>query len=91
MAAAEAEEMLDFYYMSKAELRLMPLTDEQTDGEKEELEEGRKLHTTLAFMCGLGREGMPQDVFRFVMDLLMPSWDPLRRKNACAGPPLPQG
>jgi len=60
---------------------LMPLTDGQTDGEDEEDEEGeegRKLSTTLAFMCGVGREGMPWDIFRMVMDLLMPSWDPLR-------------
>jgi hypothetical protein len=67
---------------------LMPLTDGQIEGEKEDEEErekSRKLRTTLAFMCGLGREGMPQDVFRFVMDLLMPSWDPLRRKNAATG------
>jgi hypothetical protein len=45
---------------------------------------GRKLRATLAFMCGLWREGMPRDVFRIVMDLLMPSLDPLRRKNAGA-------
>ena len=65
---------------------LMPLTDGQIDGE-----EGRKLRTILAFTCGLGREGMPRDVFRVVMDLLMPSWDPLRRKNAGAGQALQQG
>jgi len=65
---------------------LMPLTDGQIDGE-----EGRKLRTILAFTCGLEREGMPRDVFRVVMDLLMPSWDPLRRKNAGAGQALQQG
>ena len=53
------------------------------DGKKDE--ENRKLRTTLAFMCGVGREGMPRDVFRVVMDLVMPSCDPLRRKNALAG------
>lgn len=46
-------------------------------------EEGRRLRTTLAFVCGMSGgpegEGMPRDVFRVVMDLLMPSWDPLRR------------
>ena len=52
------------------------------DGKEEEC---RKLHTALAFMCGLGREGMPRDVFRVVMDLLMPPWDPLRRKGTSAG------
>ena len=37
---------------------------------KDEGEESRKFRTTLAFMCGLGRGGMPRDVFRVVMDLL---------------------
>jgi len=57
---------------------LVPLMNGQTEGEEEE---DRKLRTTLAFLCGVRREGMPRDVFRVVMDLLMPSWDPLRRKN----------
>ena len=71
---------------------LMPLTDVQTDGEEEEEEEEvRKLRTTLAFMCGVGREGMPRDMFRVVMDLLMPPWDPLRRKNAGTVPPVQKG
>ena len=61
----------------------VPLMGGQEDEEGEgEGEETRKLHTALAFMCGLGREGMPRDVFGVVFDLLMPSWDPLRRKNA---------
>ena len=63
----------------------MPLTDGQTDGEEEELDEGRKLRTTLAFMCGLGREGMPRNVFRVVMDLLMPSWGPLGARMRARG------
>ena len=84
---------------------LTPLTAGQNDGEKEEEEEEeekeeggqeyeeRKLRTALAFMCGVGREGMPRDVFRVVVDLLMPSWDPLRRKkeNASVVPPAMQG
>ena len=70
---------------------LVPLTDGQVDGEDEHGEEDRKRRTTLAFMCGLGREAMPRDVFRVVMDLLMPFWDPLRRKDAGAGQPLAQG
>lgn len=53
---------------------LMPMTDED-----EEEEESRKLRTTLAFMCGLGREGMPRDVFRATMGFVVPTWDPLRR------------
>ena len=70
---------------------LVPLTVDPSNGEDEHGEEGRKLRTTLAFMCGLGREAMPRDVFRVVMDLLMPSWDPHRRKDAGAGQPLAQG
>jgi len=33
---------------------------------------------------------MPRDVFRVVMDLLMPTWDPLGRKNAGAEPSVQQ-
>jgi hypothetical protein len=57
-------------------IALAPLMDQDDD---EEVEESRKLRTTLAFICRFGREGMPRDVFRAVMDLVMPSWDPLRR------------
>ena len=70
---------------------LIPPTDGHNEGEEEEGEEGRKLRTTLAFLCGVGREGMPRGVFRVVMDLLMPSWDPLRRKNTGTGPSAVQG
>ena len=69
---------------------LVPVMRGHNNGEEEE-EESRKLRTTLAFMCGVGREGMPRDVFQVVMDLLMPSSDPLTRKNTGAGQPLPQG
>jgi hypothetical protein len=52
-----------------------------TGGHEEE--EDRKLRTTLTFLLGLGGgpegEGMPRDVFRVVLDMLMPRWDPLRR------------
>jgi hypothetical protein len=69
---------------------LVPLMmDEQ--GEDEEGEGGRTLRPTLTFMCGLGREAMPRNVFRVVMDLLIPSWDPLRRKITCTGLPALQG
>jgi len=73
---------------------LVPLMNGQTEGEDEgegEEEEDRKLRTTLAFLCGVGRESMPRDVFRVVMDLLMPSWDPLRRKNTGTWPAALQG
>ena len=46
-------------------------------------EGGRKLRRMVAFLLGMEGgpegEGMPRDVFRVVLDLLMPSWDPLRR------------
>jgi len=73
---------------------LMPLPGGQNEGEDEEEgegEEGRKLRITLAFMCEVGHEATPRDVFLVMMDLLMPSWDPLRRKRAGAGPPAMQG
>ena len=50
----------------------------------DEEEEGHKLRAMLAFLFGMGGgprgEGMPRDVFRVVLDLLMPPWDPLRYK-----------
>jgi len=61
-------------------LALTAVTGGQNEDEDED-EEGRKLRTTLAFMCGLGREGMPRDVHRVVTDIVMPSWDPLRRRT----------
>jgi len=42
---------------------------------------GDKLATTLVFLVGLEWVGMPWDVFWVVLDLLMPAWDPLRRKG----------
>lgn len=60
------------------EVVVAPLPAGQND---EDEEEGRKYHTLLAFMLGMEGEGerMPRDVFRLVMDMLMPVWDPLRR------------
>lgn len=49
-------------------------------------EECRKLRILMAFLVGMAGGGMPQEVFRVVMELLMPSWDPLRRGVAGAGP-----
>lgn len=57
-----------------------PLESSHTEDEDEE---GRKFRSMLAFLLGMQGgptdEGMPRDVFRIVMDLLMSSWDPLRR------------
>ena len=49
-------------------------------------EEDYKLRSTLAFLLEIGGgptgKSMPRDVSRGVfMDLLMPVWDPLRRKR----------
>ena len=38
----------------------------------------------LASLLGMGGAGMPRDVFRVVLDLLMPTWDPLRREKTGA-------
>ena len=74
---------------------LASLTADENESEEEEGgggPEGRKLRTTLAFLCGVGREGMPVGVFEDVfMPLLMFSWDPLRRKNGDTGTPAQQG
>jgi len=60
-----------------------------TLGREDEDEESRKLHTLMAFILGVqgGPEStrMPRDVFRVVLDMLMPLWDPLRRRNAGRG------
>jgi len=58
-------------------LALAPLTGGQDEAED------RNFHTTLTFLLGMDGgsegEGMPRDVFRVVLDMLMPRWDPLRR------------
>jgi hypothetical protein len=73
---------------------LMPVTGGEDEDDDED-EEDRKLGTLIAFLLGVegGWEnaGMPRDVFRVVLDLLMPTWDPLRRKDAVAAPPVQQG
>jgi len=75
----------------------MPVTGGQNEDEDEDEdeEESRKLRTLVAFLLGMEggwkNAGMPRDVFRMVLDLLMPTWDPLRRKNAGAAPPLQEG
>lgn len=44
-----------------------------------------KLRTTVAFLLGVEGgpegEGMLRDVFRVVLDMQMPMWDPLRRNT----------
>jgi len=70
-------------------LALMPATNDHTNGEDEE--EGRKFRTMLTFLLGMGGgpegNGMPRDVFRVVLDMLMPVWDPVRKRGG-AGPPV---
>lgn len=65
---------------------MAPLTDGQDE------EEARKFCSMLSFLLGVDSgpegEGMPRDVFRVVLDLLMPSWDPLRRRPGGEQPML---
>jgi len=59
------------------EIELVPVAGGHNgDGE----EESRRFRITLIFLTGIGRgDGMPGNVFRLVLDLLIPTWDPLRR------------
>jgi len=43
-------------------------------------DEKNEFRTMLAWLVGVEGGGMPRDVFRVVVELLMPFWDPLRRK-----------
>lgn len=58
-------------------------------------ERRHKFRALLAFLVGMegGAEGggMPRDVFRVVLDMLMPTWDPLRRGVAGDGGQHQQG
>lgn len=42
---------------------------------------GNLLAVLLGMEGGPNGEGMPRDVFRVVLDFLMPSWDPLQRER----------
>lgn len=48
-----------------------------------------KLHTMLAFVCGMEGgpegEGMPRKAFLVVLDFLMPTWDPVRKAINAGG------
>ena len=63
--------------------------EKEKEGEEEQEQEGRTLRSMLAFLFGMegGPEstGMPRGVFRVVLDLLMPTWDPLRLDSGGAG------
>jgi hypothetical protein len=60
------------------------------DGNEDE--EARGLRKMMEFLLGMGGgpkgDGMPREVFREVLNFLMPSWDPLRVAVAGAGPQL---
>jgi hypothetical protein len=47
-------------------------------------EKDRSMLAFLLGMAGPENTGMPRDVFRVVVDFLMPTWDPLRRENTGA-------
>jgi len=70
------------------QVTLMQLAGGQNEDEDEE--ESSPLRTVVAFVLGMEggpkSAGMPRDVFWVVMDLFMPTWDPLRRKNTGAAP-----
>lgn len=59
--------------------------------EKVDDKQARELRSLLAFLLGmeggLKGEGMPREVFLLVLDMLMPSWDPLRRELVHAKAP----
>lgn len=64
-----------------------------TEGEEDDEEDGRRqFHNLMTFVLGMGGGpeggGMPRDVFRVVLDLLMPKWDSLRRGVAGMEPPV---
>jgi hypothetical protein len=55
-------------------------------GHNDEVEqEGRKFRKTLAFLTRMEGGGMLRDVFRVMIDLISPSWDPLRRASTGGG------
>ena len=69
----------------------MPRVELMAVGRKKRANRRRKFSAMLAFFLGIidgpQNEGMPRDVFRVVMDFVMPSWDPLRKgPDIC--PPL---
>jgi len=74
---------------------LAPATDDKDEEEgKEEEVEGkgedeekakRKLRSRLAWLVGMEGGHMLPEVFRVVMELLMPMWDPLRGKVSMEG------
>jgi len=73
--------------LPRVELRRLMLQLTLTGAIFFEAEQCRKLRNMMSFILGMSGgpegEGMPRDVFRGVfMDLLMPMWDPLRRKRA---------
>ena len=64
------------------EIELVPVEG----GHNGDEEESRRFRITLIFFTGIGRgDGVPGDVFRLVLDLLMPTWDPLRRGTGGGG------
>ena len=74
------------YLQSRVGLPLPRVAAVEEIGEESGGEEGREFRSLMAFVLGmqtrLQKISMPRDVFRGVfMDLLMPSWDPLRSKR----------
>lgn len=61
---------------------LAPVTDSENAGDEKG---ARQFRTAMAFLVGMDGVGMPRDEFRVVLDLVMPFWDPLRRKGPRPG------
>ncbi|KAM3573105.1 hypothetical protein VYU27_004916 [Nannochloropsis oceanica] len=43
------------------------------------LNDEKRLRVGVALLSGVGRKGLPRDMFWAVLDMIMPAWDPLRR------------
>jgi hypothetical protein len=76
VAAAACIEVQPYLKCRVTRVTPTPVTDGSSEGD-------RKLSSIVAFLLGMGGgpegEGMPRDVFRVVLTMLMPTWDPLRR------------
>lgn len=51
------------------------------------LNHDNKLRAGMALLLGVGCKGLPGELIWAVLEMIMPAWDPLRRKNAVTEPP----
>ena len=64
---------------------LAPVTEGQNEEGEDEEEARRELCKMLARLVGMEGGNVPPEVFRVVKELVMPFWDPLRRKASKEG------